>query len=160
MLLYQSASGDAAAGTSVFTMTGGSMKSSSGAMFYCTNTDSVINLESAELLLSDDGTLLTVAKGRWGREGRNGGDCTLNAKDQILAGDIAVDAVSVLTLNLTEGSSFSGKISGEGKTDVRLDASSSWTLTGDSYVTSLSGDLSGLKLNGFTLYVSGVPFAG
>ena len=42
VLLYQSASGDASVGTSVFTMTGGSMTSQSGAMFYCTNTASKV----------------------------------------------------------------------------------------------------------------------
>ena len=159
VLLYQSASGDASVGTSVFTMSGGTMKANTGAMFYCTNAASVINLNNAELLLSDDGTLLIVSAGRWGKDGKNGGDCTLNAKAQTLTGDIQVDAISSLTLNLTEGSSFTGAVTGEGKISVTLDASSTWTLTGDSYVASLSGDLSGLDLNGFTLYVNGVAYA-
>lgn len=159
VLLYQSASGDASVGTSVFTMTGGSMKSNSGAMFYCTNTASVINLENAELILSEDGTLLIVSAGRWGKDGKNGGDCTLNAKDQTLSGSILVDAISSLTLNLNN-SSYTGAITGEGKIAVTMDAGSTWTLTGDSYVTSLDGDLSGLNLNGFTLYVNGVAYAG
>ena len=160
VLLYQSASGDASVGTSVFTMVGGSMKANTGAMFYCTNTASVINLDSAELLLSEDGTLLIVSAGRWGKEGKNGGDCTLNATNQTLTGNVQVDAISSLTLNLTEGSSLTGAINGEGKVSVTLDASSAWTLTGDSYVTSIDGDLSGLDLNGFNLYVNGVAYAG
>lgn len=159
VLLYQSASGDASVGTSAFTMTGGSMKSNSGAMFYCTNTASVIHLNNAELILSEDGTLLIVSAGRWGKGGKNGGDCTLNAKDQTLSGSIFVDAISSLTLNLNN-SSYTGAITGEGKIAVTMDAGSTWTLTGDSYVTSLDGDLSGLNLNGFTLYVNGVAYAG
>lgn len=159
VLLYQSASGDASVGTSVFTMTGGSMKSNSGAMFYCTNTASVIHLNNAEMILSEDGTLLIVSAGRWGKDGKNGGDCTLNAKDQTLSGSILVDAISSLTLNLNN-SSYTGAITGEGKIAVTMDAGSTWTLTGDSYVTSLDGDLSGLNLNGFTLYVNGVAYAG
>ena len=159
VLLYQSASGDASVGTSVFTMVGGSMKANTGAMFYCTNTASVINLNNAELLLSDDGTLLIVSAGRWGKDGRNGGDCTLNVKAQTLTGDISVDAISSLTLNLTENSSLTGAITGEGKVAVALDGTSTWTLTGDSYVSSLSGDVSGLDLNGFTLYVNGVAYS-
>lgn len=159
VLLYQSASGDASVGTSVFTMIGGSMKSNSGAMFYCTNTESVIDLENVELILSEDGTLLIVSAGRWGKDGKNGGDCTLNAKDQTLSGSILVDAISSLTLNLNN-SSYTGAITGEGKIAVTMDAGSTWTLTGDSYVTSLDGDLSGLNLNGFTLYVNGVAYAG
>lgn len=158
VLLYQSASGDAGVGTSVFTMTGGSMKSNAGAMFYCTNTDSVINLERAELLLSDEGTLLIVSSGRWGKDGKNGGDCTLNTKSQVLSGTITVDSISSLALNLAESSSFTGSVSGEGSIRVTMDASSVWKLTGDSYIDSIEGDPSGLDLNGYTLYVSGVAY--
>ena len=43
VLLYQSASGDASVGTSIFTVRGGSMTCQSGSMFYVTNTDSVIS---------------------------------------------------------------------------------------------------------------------
>ena len=155
VLLYQSMSGDASVGVSTFTMGGGSMVCRSGAMFYCTNTASVINLNAAELILSQDGTLLIVSEGRWGKDGANGGDCTLNAEDQTLEGDILVDAISSLALNLTN-SSYVGAITGEGEVTVTLDSGSAWTLTGDSYVTALDGDLSGIDLNGFRLYVNGV----
>ncbi len=154
VLLYQSMSGDAGVGVSTFTMTGGSMTSESGAMFYCTNTASVINLTGAELILSEDGTLLIVSTGRWGKDGSNGGDCTMNAADQVLEGDIYVDEISSLALNL-ENSSYTGAITGEGETAVTLDSNSTWTLTGDSYVSSLDGELSGIDLNGFNLYVDG-----
>ena len=160
VLLYQSASGDASVGTSVFTMTGGSMKANTGAMFYCTNTASVINLESAELLLSDDGTLLIVSAGRWGKDGKNGGDCTLNAVKQILAGNIYVDSISSLKLNLTDGSTYTGAITGEGSIAVTLDGTSTWTLTGDSYITSFDGDAANVISNGYTLYVNGVAYNG
>ena len=154
VLLYQSASGDASEGTSVFTMTGGDMTSLSGAMFYCTNTDSVINLTGVDLVLSEDNTLLIVSAGRWGKDGRNGGNCVLNAESQVLEGDVTVDSISELDMNLT-ASSFTGSISGEGKVHVSLDESSSWTLTGDSYVTEFSGDISLVDANGFHLYVQG-----
>ncbi len=154
VLLYQSASGDAKEGTSIFTMTGGSMTCESGAMFYCTNTSSQIFLNDADLILSDDGTLLIVSAGRWGKDGKNGGNCTLNAEDQVLEGDIRVDAISSLVLNL-ENSSYTGAITGEGEIAVTLDNSSTWTLTGDSYVSALNGELSGINLNGFCLYVNG-----
>lgn len=156
VLLYQSASGDASVGMSVFTMTGGSMKANTGAMFYCTNTASVINLESAELLLSDDGTLLIVSAGRWGKDGKNGGECTLNAVKQTLTGDIYVDAISSLALNLSDGSTYTGAITGEGSIAVTLDSTSAWTLTGDTYITSFTGDAANVISNGYTLYVNGV----
>ena len=155
VLLYQSASGDASEGTSVFTMTGGGMTCHSGAMFYCTNTDSVINLTGAALNLSENGTLLIVSAGRWGKDGRNGGDCVLNAEEQELEGTIAVDAISTLELNLV-GSTYTGAIDGEGRVCVTMDEGSTWTLTGDSAVSEFSGDLSSVITNGFTLYVDGV----
>ena len=61
VLLYQSASGDADDGTSVFSMNGGSMTSNSGAMLYCTNTASIINLNNVDLTLSDAESLLIVS---------------------------------------------------------------------------------------------------
>jgi hypothetical protein len=158
VLLYQSASGDAGVGTSIFTMTGGSMTSQSGAMFYCTNTASKVYLTDADLILSEDGTLLIVSAGRWGKDGRNGGNCAFAAQDQTLEGDILVDSISALVLDLTN-SSYTGAIRGEGSVSVTMDAASTWTLTGDSYITALDGDLSGLDLNGYTLFINGVAFS-
>jgi len=159
VLLYQSASGDAENGTSVFTMEGGAMTAQSGAMFYCTNTQSVINLKNAALTLSEDGTLLIVSAGRWGKDGKNGGVCALNAEEQKLNGNITVDAISSLQFNLTN-SNYTGCITGEGSVDVTLDETSVWTLTGDSYVTSFSGNASNVISDGYTLYVNGVALIG
>ena len=72
----------------------------------------------------------------WGRSGQNGGDVTLNLKNQDITGAILSDSLSSVSVN--------------------LDSDSTWTLTGDSYVTSFSGDLSNVNLNGYTLYVNGV----
>ena len=154
VLLYQSASGDAKEGTSVFSMTGGKMISQSGAMFYCTNTSSVVNLRSAELVLSDTGDLLIVSAGRWGKEGKNGGKCTFNAEDQTLEGNITVDSISSLELNL-KNSTYKGAIANEGKVTVTLDSGSKWELTGDSNITEFNGDVSNIISNGYKLYVNG-----
>ena len=155
VLLYQSASGDAKEGTSVFTMEGGEMTAKSGAMFYCTNTTSVINLKEAQLNLSDTGDLLIVAAGRWGKENRNGGNCTLNAENQALAGQVTVDAVSALQMNLS-ASAFTGAITGEGQISLTLDENSAWTLTGDSVLTAFEGNPDQINANGYSLYVGGV----
>ena len=133
------------------------MSCNSGAMFYCTNTASEINLSNVNLLLSEDETLLTVSAGRWGKDGRNGGDCTLAAKDQVLEGTIFVDNISELTVSLEE-SAYTGEIHSEGQVDVYLGNGSTWTLTGDSAVSMIDGDLSGIILNGYTLTVNGAPF--
>ena len=154
VLLYQSASGDAKVGTSVFTMLGGKMTCKSGAMFYCTNTASVINLNGAALNLSEDGTLLIVSAGRWGKDGKNGGRCVLNAENQTLEGEILVDSISSLEMNLKD-SSFMGSIQGEGNVCVSLDATSTWTLTSDTYISSFEGDTANVISNGYKLYVNG-----
>ncbi len=157
VLLYQSASGDAKEGTSVFTMTGGEMTSNNGAMFYCTNTASVIDLNGVTINCSEDDTLLIVSAGRWGRDGHNGGTCVLNAEEQALMGKITVDSISELTMQLT-ASSYTGSINEEdegGTIRLVLDGNSSWTLTGDSHITSLSGDLHNIDANGYHLYVDG-----
>lgn len=159
VLLYQSASGDASPGTSVFTMTGGSMTCLSGAMFYCTNTSSEIYLKDADLTLSEDGTLLIVSEGRWGKDGKNGGNCTFHVQDQVLRGDIIVDEISSLNLQL-ENSRYEGAVQGSGSVTVTLDGSSTWTLTGDSFVTGYNGDAANVISNGFTLYVNGVALTG
>ncbi len=154
VLLYQSASGDANEGISVFSMTGGKMISQSGAMFYCTNTSSVVNLRSAELVLSDTGDLLIVSAGRWGKDGKNGGKCVFNAEDQTLEGNITVDSISSLELNL-KNSTYKGAIANEGKVTVTLGSGSKWELTGDSYITAFNGDVSNIISNGYKLYVNG-----
>ena len=158
VLLYQSASGDAKEGTGIFTMTGGEITSNNGAMFYCTNTAGVINLSGVTLNCPDDDTLLIVSAGRWGKAGRNGGTCLLHAEDQELSGSISVDSISALTMQMFH-SSFVGCINAKqegGKVVLSLDEESTWTLTGDSYVSDFSGDLDNVSLNGFTLYIGGV----
>ncbi len=163
VLLYQSMSGDASVGTSEFTITGGSLTTMSGALFYCTNTNSVINLTGAELLYAstaaDHPVLLIVSDGRWGSDGSNGGDCELNASAQELYGAIIVDSISSLELNLADGSTFTGSINEDGEAgevSVALEDGCTWTLTGDSYITDFDGDLAGVIASGYHLYVDGV----
>ena len=47
-----------------------------------------------------------------------------------------------------------------GAVSVTLDGTSTWTLTGDSYVTAFNGDASCVISNGYTLYVNGVALTG
>ena len=136
VLIYQSMSGDASEGASTFTMKDGSMTAATGAMFHVTNTTTAINLENVDFTYaSDSKVFLSASADSWGRTGSNGGQVTLNLKSQHITGAILSDSVSSVTIN--------------------LDADSTWTLTGDSYVTAFNGDLSNVNLNGYTLYVNG-----
>ncbi|MCR5136301.1 MAG: hypothetical protein K6C12_04260 [Oscillospiraceae bacterium] len=171
IMIYQSMSGDAASGTSSFTMTGGSLKSLNGHVFHVTNTSAVITLEGVEIVNEDEeNILLSVCADGW-----SGGSniATLKAIAQQLVGAIKVGSDSSLTLELTNGSAFEGSIDGSivnakgetvstevGTVSVTLDATSTWTLTGDSYVTEFNGDAANVISNGYTLYVNGVALTG
>lgn len=161
IMIYQSMSGDAAIGLATFSASGGSITSLSGDMFYVTNTACTIDLSGVELALAND-TLLRVegnASPRgWGQQGANGGDVTLNADAQALAGVIAVDGISALRASLTNGSQFTGAVNPAGLAgDVRLtlDDTSTWTLTADSYLSVFEGNTSQVSAGGYHLYVGG-----
>lgn len=161
VMIYQSMSGDADNGLGRFTMTGGSLESANGDMFYVTNTAAVINLRDVELIPYND-ILLTVvgndARNGWGVVGSNGGTCTFIADTQEMTGKIIVDEISSLELKLTNSSAFSGTINSEnegGTVDIIIDSDSTWTLTGDAYITTLTGSTDNIDSNGYTLYVNG-----
>ena len=167
IMIYQSMSGDADSGTSSFTMTGGSLTSKNGHVFHVTNTNAVINLSDVEIRNEDvSGVLLSVCDDGWNGAGNI---AALNADGQELSGTILVGSNSSLTLNLVNGSAFTGTVSGEivnakgdtvstevGTVDVTLDSTSTWSLTADTYVSSFNGDTANISFNGYTLYVDGV----
>jgi hypothetical protein len=65
-------------------------------------------------------------------------------------------------MTLDDGSTFTGAINPDGtesKVAVTLSGNSTWTLTGDSYISSFSGDISDVKTNGYHLYVDGEELA-
>ena len=171
IMIYQSMSGDAASGTSSFTMTGGSLTSKSGHVFHVTNTSAVITLSGVTITNEDgENVLLSVCDDGW-----SGGSntATFNASKQTLSGAILVGSNSTLTMKLSDGSSFTGYIDGKitnasgtsvsaevGTVNVTLEGGSTWTLTGDSCVTSFTGDASNVISNGYTLYVNGVALTG
>ena len=170
IMIYQSMSGDADSGTSSFTMTGGSLTSLSGHMFHVTNTHAVITLSGVSLVNAGSDVLLSVCDDGWSGASNI---AELTAKNQSLTGTILVGDNSSLTLTLTESSGFVGRISGEienakgetvsadiGAVSVILDDTSTWTLTGDTYITSFVGDPACVIGNGFTLYVNGAALEG
>lgn len=167
IMIYQSMSGDADSGTSTFDMTGGSLTSKNGHVFHITNTNAVINLSGVKIINEDaEDILLSVCDDGWdGAENI----ATVNASEQTLEGTILVGSNSLITLNLTDGSSFTGTFSGEitnakgttvstelGEVNVTLSENSTWTLTADTYISSFDGDVSSINSNGYTLYVNGV----
>lgn len=159
VMIYQSMSGDAAEGTSSFTMNGGTLTNENGDIFFVNNTATDINLTGATITNNDtEGVFLRAAAAGWGSDGKNGGQVTLNAKQQTINGDMVVDDVSHLNLYLSDSSVFTGAINSSGQAGevfVDLSSGAKWTLTSDSYITSLTCDADSIDLNGHTLYVDG-----
>ena len=161
IMIYQSMSGDADVGEATFSAEGGSITAKTGDMFYITNTDCEITLKDVAFTLANDIFLRVEGNSSsrgWGTEGANGGDVTLTADSQEFTGNILVDEISSLALTMKNGTSYEGAINpdGDGGTvDVTLDDNSTWTLTGDSYITSFDGDTSNITANGYRLYVNG-----
>ena len=164
VMIYQSMSGDAAEGTSSFTMNGGTLTNENGDIFFVNNTATDINLSGATIINNDtEGVFLRAAAAGWGSEGKNGGQVTLNAKQQTINGDMVVDDVSHLNLYLSDSSVFTGAINSSGQAGevfVDLSSGAKWTLTSDSYITSLTCAEGAVNLNGHSLYVNGVKYTG
>jgi len=153
IMIYQSFSGDADAGNSHFTMNGGQLTNKKGHLFHVTNTNAIISLNNVNLVNEDpEKVLLSVCADGWQGAGNK---ATVNASRQQLEGTILVGSDSELTLILTEGSTFNGSINGNiinatgksistetGTVNVTLGDDCTWTLTADTYITSLKGDTS------------------
>ncbi len=165
VMIYQSMSGDADVGTSVFSMSGGSLTGRNGDLIYVTNTHSVLTLSGVTLVNEDaDGYLLRVcgnsASHGWGTAGSNGAQVEMTADGQILSGNIAVDTISTLNLTLKNGSTFTGTVNiienAEGGSAVSeqavitVESGCTWTLTGDCTITSLT-NYGTVNCNGYTL---------
>ncbi len=130
--------------------------------FYVTNTTAPINLTNNTIINNDEsGNFLRVQKDSWGNSGINGGVVTLNMTNQTATGNIVIDSISTLTMNLKEKASFTGSINTKNEAKsitLKLDKTSQIKLTGDSYVTSLEDEdesYSNIDFNGYTLYVNG-----
>ena len=161
VFLYQSMSGDAATGKAVFTAKNSTITTNKGDSFYVTNTTAEINLENSAIVNNDStGNFLRIQKDSWGNSGSNGGTVTLNMANQKATGNIVVDSISKLTMNLANGPSFSGAINNDntGEVELTLDSSSEINLTGDTYLKSLTNadtTNSNIHTNGYKLYVNG-----
>ena len=155
-------SGDAASGEAVFTAKNSTITTNKGDNFYVTNTTATINLENNKIINNDSaGNFLRIQADSWGNSGSNGGTVTLNLTNQSATGKIVVDSISTLTMNLKTGASFKGVIHNEnaGEVFLSLDSSSTITLTGDTYIKSLTNadaSNSNIHTNGYKLYVDGV----
>ena len=151
VILYQSMSGDSEVGNSTFEMDGGSLTAKNGGMFYTTNTESTFILNDVDITYADDNDFFLRCTGNnnqrgWGSSGSNGADCKFTAIDQDMEGDVIWDSISQLDFYMTGESTLTGAITddetyagngGDGYCNVYIEKGSTWTVTGDSTLTSL-----------------------
>ena len=170
IMIYQSGSGDASEGKGEFEISGGSITNANGAVFFVTNTAADITLNDTDITNNDsEGVLLRAEAAAWGSSGSNGGKVNFYAVDQTLTGDFVVDEDSALNLYVSGDSVFTGTVNGseltssadssssEGQIYVELN-DSTWVLTGDSNITSLTCGAGSINLNGYALYVNGTAY--
>ncbi len=165
VMIYQSMSGDADVGTSEFSMTGGSLTSKNGDMFYVTNTHCKLTLSGAELKNEDAEAYLLRVTGNsashgWGTAGSNGAQVEFTADAQTLEGNIVVDSISTLNMTLKNGSTFTGTVNitdnaqnGAAVSDnavITVESGCTWSLTGNCTVTSLTNNGT-IDFNGYTI---------
>ena len=152
VILYQSMSGDSEVGNSTFQMDGGTITSKNGGLFYTTNTECTIVLKDVDITYNDDSEFFLQCTGNnnqrgWGQSGANGSDCNFTADSQDMKGNVIWDSISDLDFYMTNGSTLEGAFvndesnagnGGDGYCNVVIDKDSTWTVTGDSTITSLS----------------------
>lgn len=158
VMLYQSFSGDAETGTASFTMTGGSLSSKAGALFFITNTDAVATLKNVAVTNSTDTLISAGATERWGTSGQNGGKFTFTADTETLSGKVICDKISSVSMTLKNNTTFTGSVNTDNKlakVTINLDATSKWIVNADSYVQALTdsdSSLANIQSNGHTIY--------
>ncbi|WP_303940253.1 hypothetical protein [Veillonella infantium] len=161
-MLYQSFSGDAESGIARLKAENNTLTThGTGAFIYVNNTTAEADLTGNTILMPNTTTLVkAAADSRWGKDGENGGHLTLRASNQELSGNIVADSISTIALDMANGSSLVGAINTDNtakEVTVKLSKDSTWTLTGDSYVKSLTNeDTTGenIHLNGYKLVVA------
>lgn len=169
VILYQSMSGDSEEGNSIFEMEGGSLTAKNGGMFYTTNTESTITLSDVDLTNAPDSEFLLRCSGNankrgWGKTGENGAKCLFTAINQEMEGDVIWDSISELNYYLTAQSTWKGAIlqdetyageGGSGFCNIYIEEGSTWTVTGDSVISTLQNSGTILDDTGKTVTIKG-----
>ena len=169
VILYQSMSGDSEVGNSTFQMDGGTITSKNGGLFYTTNTECTIALKDVDITYNDDSEFFLQCTGNnnqrgWGQSGSNGSDCNFTADSQDMKRNVIWDSISDLDFYMTNRSTLEGAFvndetyagnGGDGYCNVVIDKDSTWTVTGDSKITSLSNAGTITDADGKTVSVVG-----
>lgn len=109
-----------------------------GPLFYVTNTDAEIHLTGTSFQAGD--ILLTAKADDWGIKGQNGGHVLLQADKQSMRGEIVIDSISSVTVQIDDAD-FYGSINTAANTcaegRVIMNKGATWTVMKDSYIKSI-----------------------
>ncbi|PMD31363.1 hypothetical protein L207DRAFT_537317 [Hyaloscypha variabilis F] len=138
---------------------GGSLEETRGiyGLIFVGNVIGDITLNDVEVTIKSGIFVNSSADSAWGTTGSNGGTAVISATDMDIVGDSYVDDISSLSLSLYS-TTYSGAINTDdtgGSVTVYLDSSSTWTVTGDSYVTVITDeetDCSNIVSDGYIVY--------
>lgn len=169
VIVYQSMSGDSEVGNSTFQMTGGKLSTGNGGLLYTTNTERTLTLDSVDITYAPDSEFFLRCTGNnnqrdWGQTGNNGSDCLFTAINQEMQGDVVWDSISDLDFYITDNSTLTGAIiddetyAGNGRDgycNVYLAEGCTWTVTGDSTVSSIESEGSIVDADGKTVSIVG-----
>ncbi len=150
-------------GSGQLSITGGSLETANGDLFYVTNTAAGIVLSGVEMANTGSGGLIRVEGGvdstAEGTVGENGGNLAFTADGQTLTGDVTVDSISTLALTLKNGSTFEGAVNVVENTagsavpnnaTVTVDEGCTWTLTGNCTLSYFANNGT-VNYNGYTI---------
>ncbi len=142
-----------------FSMSGGSLTNAGSQGALISNTNATATVELNKVTATVKSGILVQAKAG---ENGEGGVLNVTVSDAELTGNVVADSASKVTVNLKESSKLSGAINAERtayNANLSMDASSSWNVTADSYLTKFADadGISGTSItnitgNGFTVY--------
>jgi len=159
IFLYQSVSWDAEEWTAEFEAKDSNIVTKNGDTFFVTNTSAKITLEN-NTITNSVWDFLRIEAWAWWKTWSNGWNVVLTLINQDAEWDIIVDDISSLEMNITDGSNYEWAINTDNASDditVTLDKTSTWTLTADTYITSLNNAVSNnsnIDLNGYKLIIA------
>ena len=139
--------------TSTFSMSKGSLPDVGYGVLFLADDGAKASIVLSEVAISNTGTLLVTYPES---------NVTFKATNQTLKGSIFADGMSTLSLTIAGSSTYTGAVNPKGQqgiVSVSVGSGSTWTLTKDSYISSLTNKGT-INMGDYTLYVDGTAYDG
>lgn len=138
--LFYSQDGGRERGEALVTLTSCKLSTKGGPFFYATNTDVRIRMEKNSIS-NGSKVFLCAQKDDWGTVGENGARVTLQAVKQNIDGDVIIDSISSVSIDLGKGSTLNGTVNPDGnpcaEARIYIAKGASWSSKESSYITSV-----------------------